>query len=129
MAERLTIGRQLRGTRAVDLRHRIAFDKRSEVNPDAPLDLGNTQSVFTQQFTVWAALQARFGGEAVLAARLAGQQTFTIVVRQSSETDMITTDWRARDVNEEKEFAIKSIVDPDDSGQYYEILVQTGVAS
>jgi SPP1 family predicted phage head-tail adaptor len=114
-------------TRAVDLRHRISFGKRDMVNPDAPLDLGNVQNIFVEQFSVWAAMQARFGGEAVTAARLGGQQPVTFVVRQSSQTEMIGTDWQIK--ADGKEYAIRSIVDPDDSGQYYEILTQIGVAS
>lgn len=115
-------------TRAGELNHRIAFGKRVEENPDSPADLGNTESVFAEQFRVFAKVQAKFGGEAVTAARLTGQQPVTITVRQNSMTRQITTDWRAIDVNEETEYAIRSIVDPDDSGAFFEILCQTGVA-
>jgi SPP1 family predicted phage head-tail adaptor len=116
-------------TRAGELNHRVAFDKRIEVNPDAPDDLGNTQSAFEEQFIVWAKVQAKFGGEAVTAARLTGQQPVTIVVRQSTNTEQITEDWQARDTQTGKVYAIRSIVDPDDSGSFFEILTQTGVAS
>lgn len=115
--------------RAGDLRHRVAFDKREAVNPDSPMDLGNTQSDFVEQFRVFAKIAAKFGGETVLAARLVGQTTVTITVRQSSDTELIDTDWRARDVNEGTEYAIRSIVDPDDSGAFFELLCQTGVAA
>lgn len=116
-------------TRAGDLNHRMAFAKREQVNPDSPADLGNTESSFVEQFQVFAKVQAKFGGEAVTAARLTGQQPVTITVRQNSMTRQITTDWRAIDVNEGTEYAIRSIVDPDDSGAYFEILTQTGVAA
>lgn len=116
-------------TRAGELRHRVAFDKRQEINPDFPDDLGNTQSVFVEQFIVSAKVQAKFGGEAVVAARLEGQQPVTIVVRQSSNTTMIREDWRARDVRTGTEYAIRSIVDPDDGGAWIELLCQTGAAS
>lgn len=116
-------------TRAGDIRHRIAFDKRQDVNPDAPLDLGNTQSVFVEQFQVFGKVATKFGGEVVLAARLQGQTTVTITVRQNSSTRLIGTDWRARDVNNATEYAIRSIVDPDDSRAFFEILCQTGVAA
>lgn len=115
-------------TRIGDMRHKFAFDKRQAVNPDSPADLGNTQSVFVEQFRVWAAVKARLGGEAVMAARLTGHQPLTITVRQSSDTELIGLDWRARDVNENKEYAIKSIVDPTDGGEFFDILVETGVA-
>lgn len=115
-------------TRIGNMRHRIAFDQRQTVNPDSPADLGSTQSIFVEQFTVWGSVQAKFGGEAVLAARLTGQTTVILTVRQSSETDLIDTDWRARDVDEETEYNIRSIVDPTDSGEFYEMLCQTGGA-
>lgn len=116
-------------TGAGELRHRVAFDRREDVNPDAPDDLGNTQSEFVEQFVVSAKVQAKFGGEAVTAARLTGQQPVTIIVRQSSRTRLITVDWRARDVRSGVEYAIRSIVDPDDRRAYFEILTQTGTAA
>lgn len=115
-------------TRAGELNHRVAFGKREQVNPDSPLDLGNTEGSFVEQFQRWAKVRAKFGGEAVTAARLAGQQPVTITVRQDSQTQLITTDWRALDVNEGVEYAIRSIVDPDDEGAFLEILTQVGVA-
>lgn len=116
-------------TNSGDLSHRITFDQRQDVNPDAPDDLGNTQSVFVEQFTVWAKVQAKFGGEAVTAARLTGQQPVTIVVRQSSQTDLIKTDWQARDEKSGEVYAIRSIVDSDDEREFWEILTQTGSPS
>lgn len=116
-------------TRAGELNHRIAFDMRQQINPDSPADLGNTESEFVEQFVTWAKVQAKFGGEAVTAARLIGQQPVIIIVRQNANTRLIETDWRARDVNDGEEYAVRSIVDPDDSGAFFEILTQTGVAS
>lgn len=116
-------------TQAGELRHRVEFGKREEVNPDFPDDLGNTESVFVPQFTVWASVMAKFGGEAVLAARLQAQQPVTIVVRQSSQTNLIKPDWKARDTKSGEVYAIRSIVDPDDKRQFWEILTQTGTVS
>lgn len=122
-------------TSAGELRHRIAFDRRQDVNPDAPDDLGNVQSVFVEQFIVSAKVQAKFGGEAVVAARLSSQQPVTIVVRQSSKTALIKENWRARDTRSDPDpakqtvYAIRSIVDPDDGGRWFEILTQTGAAA
>lgn len=115
-------------TQAGELNHRMAFGRREQVNPDSPLDLGNTEGVFVEQFSVWAKVRAKFGGEAVTAARLTGQQPVTITVRQNSLTRQISSDWRAIDVNEGTEYAIRSIVDPDDEGAFFEILTQVGVA-
>lgn len=116
-------------TSAGELSHRVAFDKREDVNPDAPDDLGNVQSVFVQQFVVAAKVQSKFGGETVTSARLAGQQPVTITVRQSSQTVQVTPDWRARDARSGTEYAIRSVVDPDDGGAWLELLCQTGVAA
>ncbi|MGM5018722.1 head-tail adaptor protein [Tardiphaga sp. 367_B4_N1_1] len=116
-------------TTAGQLSHRVSFQKRQDINPDAPDDLGNVQSVFVEQFVVAAKVQAKFGGEAVVAARLVGQQPVTIVVRQSSQTNQIQPDWRAVDARSGTEYAIRSIVDPDDGGAFWEILTQTGVAA
>lgn len=113
---------------AGQFRHRVAFDMRQDVNPDAPLDLGNSQSDFVEQFIVAAAVQAKFGGETVMAERLTGNQPWTITVRQSALTRTIGTDWRARDTRNGTIWAIRSIVDPDDSREVFEILAQSGVA-
>jgi hypothetical protein len=115
-------------TQPGELRHRLAFDKRMEVNPDEPLDLGNTESVYVEQFVVSAKVQVRFGGESVLAMRLTGQQLVNVVVRQSPETEQIDTGWRARDILEDISYNIRSIVDPDDGKMYFEMLCQTGVS-
>jgi head-tail adaptor len=117
-------------TTAGEMRHRIAFDERQTVDDG----MGNEQGAFVQQFVVAARVRAKFGGEAVSAARLTGQQPVVITVRASSQTDRITTDWRARDVRsdpdpaEQTSYNIRSIADPDDSGAWLELFCQTGVA-
>lgn len=107
------------------LRHRIAFDRREDVDDG----YGNTQAEFVEQFVVWGGLQARFGGEAVTAARLSGQQPVTITVRNSSQTEQIKPDWRARDVYSGEIYNIRSIADPTDGGAYLDLLCQSGVAT
>lgn len=111
--------------RGGQLRHRIAFDKRQNADDG----MGNTQSGFAEQFVVWAGVQAKLGGEAVTAARLTGQQPVNITVRQSAQTRLIAADWQARDTKTGIVYAIRSIVDPDDRREFFEILTQTGVAS
>jgi head-tail adaptor len=116
-------------TSASELRHRIGFERAMDINPDAPLDLGNTRADFVAEFEIWAKVQAKFGGETVTAARLEGQQPVTITVRQTGQTRQITTDWRARDTRTGTIYAIRSISDPDDRRAWLEILTQTGVAA
>lgn len=112
-------------TGAGELRHRIAFERREEVDDG----YGNVQADYVQQFVVWAGVQARFGGETVTAARLSGQQPLTITVRRSSQTAQITPDWRARDARTGEIYNIRSIADPTDAGAYLELLCQSGVAT
>lgn len=113
---------------AGQLRHRLGFFKR-QVTDDG---FGNTETAFsdTPDFQVFGEVVARFGGEAVQAARLQGEQVYLLTVRQSSLTENVTTAWMAKDMNEGTIFAIQSgPVDPDDSGAFYEILVKSGVAA
>ncbi|UEM09018.1 head-tail adaptor protein [Bradyrhizobium barranii subsp. barranii] len=107
------------------LRHRIAFDRREDVDDG----YGNTQSEFVEQFVVWAGVEARFGGETVTAARLSGQQPLTITVRRSEQTARIKTDWQARDTRTGETYNIRSIADPTDAGAFLELLCQAGVAT
>lgn len=109
---------------AGQLRHRIAFDKRADVDDG----YGNVQADWIEQFVISAGLRARLGGEAVLAERLSGEQPVTITIWQSNQTRRITTDWRARDVRTGTIFNIKSIIDADDSRQQFDLLCQSGVA-
>lgn len=110
------------------LRHRIGFFQRA-LQSDG---YGNQETEFPDEpeFTVAAEVQARFAGETVLASRLEGQQIFTITVRQSERTRVVSPDWKAKDMRSGVEMAIKSgPVDPDDSRQYFEFLCQSGVAA
>lgn len=109
------------------LRHRLGFFKR-QMTDDG---YGNQQTGFPDdpEFEVSGEVVARFGGEAVQAARLQGQQVYLITVRQNSLTRAVTTDWMVKDMNEGTIFAVKSgPVDPDDSRAFYELLAESGVA-
>jgi SPP1 family predicted phage head-tail adaptor len=110
---------------AGELSHRIAWDRRQDIDDG----FGNTQADWVEQFITSAKVAPKLGGETVLAARLQSQNTVNITVRQSSKTIQIQPDWRARDVREGKEYAIRSIIDPDDGGAWLELLCQSGVAA
>lgn len=97
--------------RAGELRHRLAFDKRGQGNDG----FGNTVTSWREQFVVSAAMRPRGGSEAVVAARLEGRSLFGIYLRSSTQTRLITTDWRARDARLGTEYAIvhvDGITDP-----------------
>ncbi|MDA9511166.1 hypothetical protein XI09_42260 [Bradyrhizobium sp. CCBAU 11386] len=115
-------------TSAGDLRHRIGFFRRPVVSDGH----GNAEGEFpdTPEFECSASVQVRFGGETVLAARLQGQQTATIVVRRSAATLAVTTDWRIQDMRDGTIWNIRSgPVDPDDGRMWLEFLCQSGVAT
>lgn len=113
--------------RAGDLRERIAFEKREAGDDDG---YGNTEAQWKVQFIVWAALEPRFGGEGVQAARLAGTQPWKMTVRSSSNTRRIVPEWRARHERDGTIYNIRTPqVNPDLKDNYIELLVETGVAS
>ncbi|HEX5933521.1 MAG TPA: head-tail adaptor protein [Pseudorhizobium sp.] len=121
---------------AQELRHRVAFDKRIEIDDGA----GNTRGEFQEQFLVWAALRPRGGSEAVVADRLEGRNMLGVYLRSSSQARQITNDWRMRDARDgewvgEGEnrrwagpvYAIK-IVDAVTDRRWVYLEAQTGVA-
>jgi SPP1 family predicted phage head-tail adaptor len=107
------------------LRHRLAFEAR----PFSSDGHGNTEGEFETVFIIHAAIEARLGGEQVLAQRLVGVQPVTIGIRQSRATKMITTDWRARHLVTGVIYNIRSIADADDDRRYFDLLCDSGVAT
>lgn len=108
------------------LRHRLAFEQQPTVSDGA----GNTTgSAFETVFVIHAAIEARLGGEQVMAQRLAGVQPVTIGIRQSRATQLITTAWRARDVVTGEIYNIRSIADADDDRRFFDLLCEKGVAT
>ena len=115
------------GSGAGDLRHRVAFAERDNVEDE----FGNVTAGWTDRFTVAANIIPRLGGEAVEAARLAGRQPVVIRVRVSPDTVQITTDWKATD-ELGKTYNIRTAVDPllgnNNHGMYIDMMAETGVA-
>lgn len=110
-----------------ELRERVSFF--------APVDgvdgSGNTISSFNDfaDFVRWASVVPRLGGETVLAGRLAGRNLVNLTVRQSgSTTNRVTTDWQARNEKTGTVYNIRSIIDPDQSRVWWEMLCEIGVA-
>lgn len=110
---------------AAEMRERVTFQAR-QFESDG---YGNTEGDFADEFTVAARIRPRLGGEAVLAARLEGRKLVTITVRHSSDTEQITTDWRAKDARTNVLYNIRSIVNPDEHKHWLEILAEQGVAT
>lgn len=108
---------------AGDLYYRVAFDKRAEVDDG----YGNTVSDWQEQFQCRAAYRHLRGGESVMAGRLQGKHTQVIIVRASSQTRQVTTDWRVRDVRTGEAFNIRDVTHETDR-MWISFLVERGVA-
>ncbi|GGD30797.1 head-tail adaptor protein [Aureimonas glaciei] len=108
---------------AGQLRERFAFDGPTEVDDG----YGGVVAGFGEQFSVAARRQYLRGGEAVQAARLQGKQPVILTVRRSSQTEAITTQWRARDARTGEVFNIRSI-EPSEDRSGFDILAEAGVA-
>ncbi len=119
---------------AGDLRYRIGFYTRDSGagSPDVP-DYGSGDDYpTTATFTVWGNIVPRLGGETILADRLTGKNFANIIVRQSSNTDLVDTDWICKNEGSGEEYNIRSVIDPHqgdpDHGLWWEMLCEKGVA-
>jgi len=121
---------------AGELRYKVGFYSRQAPgasSPPAP-DYGDTEGSFsgTPNFTAFANIAPKLGGEQIQASRLTGINYVNITVRQSTNTRLVTTDWQAKDENSGEIYNIKSIIDPDGGrvkhGMYFEMLCEKGVA-
>jgi head-tail adaptor len=115
-------------TGAGDLRQTIVW-----AEPSGTLDeYGNTQQGWQDRFTLRAQITPRLGGETVEAARLAGRQPVVIRVRNSPDTRLIQTSWKATDADSGIAYNIHAIADPDmggpQHGQWIDVMAESGVA-
>lgn len=108
------------------LRERVTFSARTELSGDGD-GYGNFETGWVDQFTVAADIVAKLGREDVQAQRLQGHQPIAIVVRASSETRQVTTDWRVTDARSGVSYNIRSIA-PDRLGAKIELMCEAGVA-
>lgn len=83
-------------TKAGDLVYRVAFLQRQEIAGAG----GETRINWVEKFQCCAAYKHLRGGESVIADRLAGKHPQLIIVRVSSLTREITSDWAVRDVRQ-----------------------------
>lgn len=110
-------------TGAGSLNQRVAFDKQGTGSDGA----GGTTTAFAEQFTRWAGFTHLRGGEAVMAARLAGRHAMVVRVRRSPDTLQVNTDWRLRDVRTGDIYNIRDIT-PTDDRAFLDMLCESGVA-
>lgn len=105
-------------------RHRMAFDKREDIDDG----YGNTVAGWQEQFTRSTAMRSRGGKEAVVAARLEGRNLMGIYLRSDTQTRSITTDWQVRDLRGGTTYAVVHIDAVTDPAWVY-LDIQSGVAT
>ena len=116
---------------AGSLNCRLTFQVRQEVDDG----FGGTRGEWVDQFTVPGRLEPRYGSnsESLMAARMQSMQPYNLTIRGSTAARQITASWRAYDARAGKTgdkpnrvFGIKTIVNPDERGQYVEMLAIAG---
>jgi head-tail adaptor len=109
-----------------DFRERVRFEARTIVSDE----YGNeVTGEFAAQFERPALYIMKPGSEAVLAARLQGQQPVTMIVHYDSKTKTISPDWRAVDVRTGDVYAIHAAADMDRKRQWWTLVCTTGEAA
>jgi head-tail adaptor len=108
---------------AGQLYFKVAFDERQDLDDGA----GNVTSGWIERFQFRAGYIDLRGGEAVIASRLQRQHTLVVFVRASSQSRLITPDWRIRETRDGRIFNIRDItITPDRA--WIDFLCQSGVA-
>lgn len=110
------------------LTQRVRLARRTETNPDHPLDLGNTRSDWADQGVVAAEYIHLRGGEAVISGRLQGRHPQIIRVRASALTREIATDWQVTDVRTGTVYAVRDVT-PEVDRAWISLLCESGVAA
>lgn len=113
---------------AGDLYYRVGIEARVAENPDSPIDYGNTENAWVEQFAARAQFIHLRGGEDVMAARLSGKHLQVIRVRSSTSTRTITTDFRVVDKRNGDVFNIRDVTQGVDR-QFIDLLCEKGVAT
>ena len=109
---------------AGSLSERVVFCE-PNMTPDG---YGGITQGYVERFTDAARLTPRMGGEAVQAARLAGTQPYSLVVRSHTATRAVTPEWRVRNVRTNATYNIRAVSNPDERNQYLEMLIVAGEA-
>lgn len=96
--------------------------------PSVDGELGTKRGDPVPQFSRYAKLVPLRGGEEVMAARLQSRQPYNLELLQDSGTRQITTDWQIKD-RAGTLYNIRTIIDPDNKGARFVMLVESGVAA
>lgn len=109
---------------AGSLYYKVALDKREMVSDG----MGNEVGQWVEQFQTRAEFIHLRGSEAVMAGRLQGKHTQVIRVRVSSNSRLISTDWRVRDTRRNIAFNVRDI-EWENNRQFIALTCESGVAT
>lgn len=109
---------------AGSLYYKVALDKREMVSDG----MGNEVGQWVEQFQTRAEFIHLRGSEAVMAGRLQGKHTQVIRVRVSSNTRLISADWRVRDTRRNVAFNVRDI-EWETNRQFIALTCESGVAT
>lgn len=116
---------------AGSLNCRLTFQRREQISDE----WGGTRGEWVDQFTMPGRLEPRYGSnaESIMAARMQSMQPYNLTIRSSEQARQITASWRAYDARAgvtdgkpNRVFGIKTVVNPDERGQYIEMLAIEG---
>lgn len=110
-------------TGAAQLRQLLAAEKREEIDDG----YGNTVGAWVLQSEHPASVEARRGGETVIAGRLQGTVAYIVTVRHSTSAAAITTDHRFRDLRSGATYNIRTAI-ARPRRDYIDFDVELGVA-
>jgi SPP1 family predicted phage head-tail adaptor len=109
---------------AGQLRNRVAFQQELRADDGG----GGSEVTWPTAFTVWGGFRPERGQERLEAGRLQSAVAGVLTVRATSQTDQIKAeDWRC--TIDGDPYNIRSIVDRDMRGKFYEMTVERGVAT
>jgi len=104
---------------------KVAFDKREQVDDG----FGNiVAGDWQEQFQTHAAFTQLRASETVMAGRLESRNAILMQVRINDQTEMIGTDWQARDVRRGESYNVRE-KHPDAARAYFELLAESNVAT
>lgn len=107
---------------AASKRNRLTFQRPQYISDG----YGNTRGDFEDIFEARGSIRAKFGGEEVTAARLAGVQPITVSIRSTPMSRLVDESWRIYDKTESAIYNIRSIANPDQRNRMLEMLCHRG---
>jgi SPP1 family predicted phage head-tail adaptor len=109
---------------AGQLDYMVAFDRPTSLSDGA----GGTEIGWTEVFSCWAGVVYLRGTESVMAARLSGRQPVVVTIRNCTNAQLVTHDWRMRDLRSSTIYNVRTAI-PSDDRAFIELTCESGVAA